>query len=84
MRFPTRVGAPPAPDPGTLPQRRSSSRDAALPVRGWWLPEVAEGLGKFMWGGREAELLVPPLPGGRRRSSVDVVPYPGPAPLELS
>ena len=53
-----------------------------LPVRGWWLPEVAEGLGKFMWGGSEAEMLVPPLPVGETLV-LDVVPYPGPAPLHI-
>jgi len=56
--------------------------DPVLPVRGWWLPEVAEGLGKFMWGGPEAEMLVPPLPGGKALV-LDVVPYPGPAPLDV-
>jgi hypothetical protein len=58
------------------------SRDPALPVRGWWLPELARGLGKFMWGGAEAELLVPPLPAGKTLA-LDVVPYPGPAPVEV-
>ena len=57
-------------------------RNAALPVRGWWLPEVAEGLGKFMWGGAEAEMLVPPLPGGTALV-LDFVPYRGPAPLDV-
>jgi hypothetical protein len=58
-------------------------RSAALPVRGWWLPEVAEGLGKFMWGRADAELLVPPLPAGKTLA-IDFVPYPGPAPLEVA
>jgi hypothetical protein len=59
------------------------ARDVALPVRGWWLPEAVPGTAeKFMWGGREAEILVPPLPPGAGLL-VDVVPYPGPAPLEL-
>ncbi len=57
-------------------------RNAALPVRGWWLPEVAEGLGKFMWGGAEAELLLPPLPAGAALV-LDFVPYRGPAPLDV-
>jgi hypothetical protein len=57
-------------------------RNSPLPVRGWWLPEVAEGLGKFMWGGAEAELLVPPLPAGELLA-IDLVPYPGPEPLEV-
>ncbi|HVN32038.1 MAG TPA: hypothetical protein VMT45_08620, partial [Thermoanaerobaculaceae bacterium] len=57
-------------------------RDPALPVRGWWLPEIAEGLGKFIWGGAEAELLVPPPPTGRLLA-LDFVPYPGPVPLEV-
>ena len=60
-----------------------AGRDVALPVRGWWLPEVAPGTAeKFMWGGREAEFLVPPLPEGAALI-VDAVPYPGPAPLEI-
>jgi hypothetical protein len=57
-------------------------QDPALPVRGWWLPEVAGRLGKFMWGGAEAEVLVPPLPAGTVLS-IDFVPYPGPAPLHV-
>ena len=57
-------------------------RNAALPVRGWWLPEVAEGLGKFMWGGAEAEMLVPVLPTDQVLA-LDFVPYPGPAPLDV-
>jgi hypothetical protein len=58
-------------------------QDAALPVRGWSLPEVVAGTGeKFMWGGREAEFLMPPLPPGHGLS-VDLMPFPGPAPLEL-
>jgi hypothetical protein len=57
-------------------------RNAALPVRGWWLPEVAEGLGKFMWGGVEAELLVPRLPTGKALV-LDFVPYHGPTPLDV-
>jgi hypothetical protein len=57
-------------------------RNAALPVRGWWLPEVAEGLGKFMWGGAEAEMLVPPLPAGAALV-LDFVPYRGAAPVDV-
>jgi hypothetical protein len=57
-------------------------RNAALPLRGWWLPEVAEGLGKFMWGGPDAELLVPPLPAGKALA-LDFVPYRGAAPLDV-
>jgi hypothetical protein len=57
--------------------------DPALPVRGWWLPEVVPGTGeKFMWGGPETEMLVPPLPAGKALA-LDVVPYPGPAPLDV-
>jgi hypothetical protein len=56
--------------------------DPVLPVRGWWLPEVAEGLGKFMWGGPETELLVPPLPAGKTLA-LDFVPYRGPASLDV-
>ena len=57
--------------------------DVPLPVRGWWLPEVVPGTAeKFIWGGKEAEVLVPPLHPGAGLF-VDVVPYPGPAPLEL-
>jgi len=57
-------------------------RNPALPVRGWWLPEVAQGLGKFMWGGADSELLVPPLPAGKTLA-FDFGPYPGPAPLDV-
>jgi hypothetical protein len=57
-------------------------RNAALPVRGWWLPEVAEDLGKFMWGGAEAEMLVPPLPAGAALV-LDFGPYRGAAPLDV-
>jgi hypothetical protein len=53
-----------------------------LPVRGWWLPEFERGLGKFMWGGSLAELLVPEIPDGETLA-IDFVPYPGPAPLEV-
>jgi hypothetical protein len=53
-----------------------------LPVRGWWLPEFERGLGKFMWGGSVAELLVPEIPAGEALA-IDFVPYPGPAPLEV-
>jgi hypothetical protein len=57
--------------------------DVALPIRGWWLPEAGPRTAeKFMWGGPDAEVLVPPLPPGARLL-VDVVPYPGNAPLEL-
>ena len=60
-----------------------ASRDVPLPVRGWWLPEVVPGTEeKFMWGGREAEVLVPPVPPGTGLV-VDCIPYRGPAPLEL-
>jgi hypothetical protein len=53
-----------------------------LPVRGWWLPEFERGLGKFMWGGGLAELLVPGVPAGETLA-IDFVPYSGPAPLEV-
>ncbi|HVN76707.1 MAG TPA: hypothetical protein VMT19_10355 [Thermoanaerobaculaceae bacterium] len=57
--------------------------DVPLPLRGWWLPEVVPGTAeKFMWGGREAEVLVPPLPAGDGLA-VDVLPYGGPTPLEI-
>ena len=60
-----------------------AARDVPLPVRGWWLPEVVPDTGeKFMWGGKEAEVLVPPLPAGSGLV-VDCIPYGGPAPLEL-
>jgi hypothetical protein len=60
-----------------------AARDVPVPVRGWWLPEVVPGSGrKFEWGGAGAEFLVPPLPPGDGLA-VDLVPYPGPAPLEL-
>ena len=60
-----------------------AARDVPLPVRGWWLPEVVPGTGrKFEWGGAGAEFLVPPLPPGDGLA-VDLVPYPGPAALEL-
>ncbi|MDD5563764.1 MAG: hypothetical protein PHQ91_08610 [Thermoanaerobaculaceae bacterium] len=59
------------------------ARDVPLPVRGWWLPERPPGAsGKFMWGGRDAELLIPPLPPGAGLA-LDFVPYPGPAPLDV-
>lgn len=57
-------------------------RNPVLPVHGWWLPEVADGVGKFMWGGADAEVLVPPLPTGTALS-IDFVPYPGPAPVQV-
>ncbi len=60
-----------------------AARNVPLPVRGWWLPERPPGTReKFMWGGRDAEFLIPPLPPGAGLA-VDLAPYPGPAPLEL-
>ncbi len=59
------------------------ARDVPLPVRGWWLPERPPGASeKFVWGGRDAEFLIPPLPPGAGLA-VDFVPYPGPAPLAV-
>ncbi len=58
-------------------------RDVPLPVRGWWLPERPPGAPeKFMWGGRDAEFLIPPLPPGAGLA-LDFVPFPGPAPLDV-
>jgi hypothetical protein len=60
-----------------------AAADVPLPLRGWWLPElVPSSRAKFAWGGREAELLVPPLPPGNSLA-VELAPYSGPAPLEL-
>ncbi|HUK12977.1 MAG TPA: hypothetical protein VLW17_06710 [Thermoanaerobaculaceae bacterium] len=55
--------------------------EEVVPVHGWWLPETSPESGdKFIWGTAGADLLVPTIAGGRDLA-IDLVPYPGPAPL---
>lgn len=54
---------------------------AILPVRAWWLPEKSGG-NRFMWGGANAELLLPPLaPTGSL--ALELLPTRGAAPLAV-
>ena len=54
---------------------------AILPVRDWWRPEKSGG-NRFMWGGAQAELLLPPLPT-RGSLALDLLPARGAAPLAV-
>lgn len=38
--------------------------DPLLPVEGWWPAEQSPGGRRYMWGGAEAELLLPPMAEG--------------------
>jgi hypothetical protein len=56
--------------------------DVPLPIRGWWMPEQLPSGERFMWGGPDAELVLPPLPP-RTRVEVDLRPAAGDARLGL-
>jgi hypothetical protein len=57
--------------------------DPPLPLGGWWPAESTPEGRRFMWGGSEAELLVPPL-SARAELGLAVRPVPGPQPLEVA
>ncbi len=40
--------------------------DVPLPLAGWWAAERLPNGRRFMWGGPEAAMLLPPLPAGAR------------------
>jgi len=53
--------------------------DPPLPLAGWWPAERAGDGRRFMWGGTDARLQLPPLAG--TELTVAVRPAPGPEPL---
>jgi hypothetical protein len=58
------------------------AQNVPLPVRGWYLPELAAGRW-FRWGAPGAELLLPPVPAGTA-VTLEIRPAPGPTPLKIS
>ena len=56
--------------------------DPPLLVGQWWAPEHTSSGERFVWGGRNATLALPPLPAGTR-VIVELRPAHGPAPLDV-
>ncbi len=56
--------------------------DPPLPLAGWWPGEREPSGRRFMWGGADAELLLPPTPQ-EAKLIVWLRPAPGPEPLVL-
>ncbi len=55
----------------------------ALPVGEWWPVETSPDGGSFQWGGRDCELVLPPLPPGTTVTAT-FRPAQGPSPLSVS
>ena len=56
--------------------------DPPLPLSGWWPVERESGGRRFMWGGTDAQLELPPL-AGKTELAVTLRPAPGPESLVI-
>jgi hypothetical protein len=54
--------------------------DPPLPLAGWWPAEFTADGRRFMWGGADARMQLPPL-AGKTELAVALRPAPGPEPL---